>query len=245
MQKVFSTLSNMAPRKIAMILSGCGVYDGSEIYETTSLLIHLARKKADVSMFAPSTDQVQVINHASGEPMPETRNILIESARLARGQVNALANLQAADFDALVFPGGFGAAKNLSSFAMDGADMTVHEGIIRVVKEFYNSKKPMCFACISPIIACRLIKGCKVTFGMNDDEKQYPYTINTSQVANQFGARVESKDVNQVCIDQENMIISSPAFMKNTDIHSVYEGLGGLVDHLYTMLSQVNEPSAK
>ena len=117
----------MSGKKVALILSGCGVYDGSEVTEVVSCLIHLSRAGVEVSMFAPNVSQMQVIDHTTGEEVKDTtRNVLVESARIARGSIKALDECSADDYDAIIIPGGFGAAKNLSDFAVKGAELTVH-----------------------------------------------------------------------------------------------------------------------
>ena len=121
-------------KKIAIILSGCGVYDGAEIHETVLTLLRLSQQGAQVQCFAPDKPQMHVINHLTGEEMPEQRNVLVESGRITRGQSRDVRELKAADFDALIMPGGFGVAKNLSDFAVKGADCTVDADVLAAIK---------------------------------------------------------------------------------------------------------------
>uniref|UniRef100_A0A2K5WTA1 Glutamine amidotransferase class 1 domain containing 3 n=1 Tax=Macaca fascicularis TaxID=9541 RepID=A0A2K5WTA1_MACFA len=130
--------------KVALVLSGCGVYDGTEIHEASAILVHLSRGGAEVQIFAPDVPQMHVIDHTKGQPSEsESRNVLTESARIARGKITDLAKLSAANHDATIFPGGFGAAKNLSTFAVDGKDCKVNKEVERVLKEFHQAGKPI------------------------------------------------------------------------------------------------------
>ncbi|XP_024095091.3 glutamine amidotransferase-like class 1 domain-containing protein 3, mitochondrial isoform X3 [Pongo pygmaeus] len=130
--------------RVALVLSGCGVYDGTEIHEASAILVHLSRGGAEVQIFAPDVPQMHVIDHTKGQPSEgESRNVLTESARIARGKITDLANLSAAHHDAAIFPGGFGAAKNLSTFAVDGKDCKVNKEVERVLKEFHQAGKPI------------------------------------------------------------------------------------------------------
>nr|XP_023486035.1 ES1 protein homolog, mitochondrial isoform X2 [Equus caballus] len=142
-----AALHGSAPRpgpKVALVLSGCGVYDGTELHEASAILVHLSRGGAEVQIFAPDVPQMHVIDHTKGQPAEsETRNVLTESARIARGKITDLARLSAANHDAAIFPGGFGAAKNLSTFAIDGKDCKVNKDVERVLKEFHEAGKPI------------------------------------------------------------------------------------------------------
>ncbi|XP_069109977.1 glutamine amidotransferase-like class 1 domain-containing protein 3, mitochondrial [Argopecten irradians] len=136
--------SGVMSSKVAVILSGCGVYDGTEVHEASATLVHLSRGGAEVSMFAPNVEQMHVVNHTKGEPMEPNRNVLVESARIARGKIDALSNLDSSKFDAIIFPGGFGAAKNLCTFAVDGAEnMKVDTDVKRVIGDFHKENKPI------------------------------------------------------------------------------------------------------
>ena len=157
-------------KTIAVVLSGCGVYDGAEIHEAVLTLLALDKAGATAKIYAPDIPQAHVIDHLKGEVAEgETRNVLVESARIARGKIEALSALSASDADALVFPGGFGGAKNLSTFAFDGSEMTVNDQVTRVVAEFREAKKPIGFICITPAFAAKLIPGVKITLGCEGD----------------------------------------------------------------------------
>src|SRR2546430_2845880 len=143
--------------KVGVVLSGCGVIDGSEIQEAVSILIALDRRGAQMICMAPNTNQTEVTNHLTKKPDPHPRNILEESARIARRKIRDLATVKAADLDALVFPGGFGAAKNLSNFASAGANCTVHPEVQRLVSDMHAAKKPIGLACIAPVLAAKIL----------------------------------------------------------------------------------------
>ncbi|XP_023376905.1 ES1 protein homolog, mitochondrial isoform X1 [Pteropus vampyrus] len=152
-----AALHGSAPRpgpRVALVLSGCGVYDGTELHEASAVLVHLSRGGAEVQIFAPDVPQMHVIDHTKGQPSEsESRNVLTESARIARGKITDLAQLSAANHDAAIFPGGFGAAKNLSTFAVDGKDCKVNRDVERVLKEFHTAGKP-----IGPVVRPALIR---------------------------------------------------------------------------------------
>ncbi|XP_044293658.1 glutamine amidotransferase-like class 1 domain-containing protein 3A, mitochondrial isoform X2 [Varanus komodoensis] len=156
-------------KRVALVLAGCGVFDGSEIHEASAALVHLSRAGAEVKMFAPNIEQKDVVDHLKGHPSKEKRNVLVESARLARGNIQDLAELRVDEFDAIVFPGGFGVAKNLCSWAEEGKDCTVNELVKSTLEAFHSAKKPLGLCCISPVLAAKVFPGCEVTVGHNNN----------------------------------------------------------------------------
>jgi enhancing lycopene biosynthesis protein 2 len=232
-------------RNVAVVLSGCGVYDGSEIHEASACLVHLSRHSASVRIFAPDIPQKQVINHLTGEAMPETRNVLTESARIARGgqNISSLDKLQVNQFQAIILPGGFGAAKNLSTFAFDGDQMTVNDQLAKILKDFLHSKKPIGMCCISPVIAAKLFPGVKLTLGKmknlseNEAKNVFPYS-GAVMSARQMGADTQECDINEVCVDDKNRLITTPAFMKNASFHEVYDGVGLMVEKVIQLIDK-------
>eukprot|EP00745_Piridium_sociabile_P037826 TRINITY_DN69011_c0_g1_i2.p1 TRINITY_DN69011_c0_g1~~TRINITY_DN69011_c0_g1_i2.p1 ORF type:complete len:276 (+),score=65.31 TRINITY_DN69011_c0_g1_i2:66-830(+) len=211
--------------KVAVVLSGCGVYDGSEIHEASAALVHLSRQGADVAIFAPDVDQMHVINHTKGEPMEQKRNVLQESARIARGKIDTLSALNASDFDAVVFPGGFGAAKNLSTFAVDGTAMKVNPDVERVLKEFHGAKKPIGLCCIAPVLAAKVLPGCEVTVGSDQEEGgKWPYAGTAGAIGSMDSTHVK-KDVTECHVDSANKIVTTPAFMCETALFKIYDGI--------------------
>ncbi len=214
-------------KRIAVILSGCGVFDGSEIYESVITLLRLDQNGAKYQCFAPDIPQHHVINHVTGEEMPESRNVLVEAARLARGNIRDLAECQAADYDALIVPGGFGAAKNLSDFALTGADMTVQADVSNAVQAFAGAKKPVGLICIAPAMAGKLFgKGVRCTIG-NDGE--------TAEAIQMTGAEHVDCPVHDIVVDEEHKLVTTPAYMLAGSISEAATGINRLVDKILEM----------
>jgi len=218
-------------KNVAIVLSGCGVYDGSEIVEATSCAIQLLKNHAQISFFAPNVDQMHVVNHLTGEIQPDTRNVLQESARIARGKISALDTLRACDFDAIVFPGGFGAAKNLSNFATHDTNMEVNKDVERVVRDFVEGKKPIGFVCIAPIIAAKLLPGVQITLGLEEKSNLWPYS-GSAVSAKLLGAKTVPKDIFEVQVDKNYRVVTSPAFMKEAKYSEVFDGIGKMIKEL-------------
>ncbi|MBN94911.1 MAG: isoprenoid biosynthesis protein ElbB [Deltaproteobacteria bacterium] len=207
-------------KKVGVVLSGCGVYDGAEIHEAVLTLLALQREGADVLMTAPDKEQMHVINHLTGDVMEESRNVLVEAARIARGNITPLAQVKAEDLDAVVFPGGFGAAKNLSSFAVAGTEMTVDEDVTRLVAEMREAHKPIGLICISPTIGAKLIPGVKLTVGA---------ACEASEAMESLGAHHEVTDVAGITVDDEHKVVSTGAYMLGPWVADVARGIDKLV----------------
>lgn len=223
-------------KKVAVILSGCGVFDGAEIHEAVISLLALARQGAAVQCFAPNVAQLHVINHLTGEVSEgESRNVLVEAARICRGQIKDVAELDAADYDALLVPGGFGAAKNLCDFAIKGSDCEVIPDVVRVIKDFHKSKKPIALCCIAPVLAARVLgtrmngPGCRVTIGTDAQTANAIATMGSENIA---------KAVRDVCVDEPNRLITTPAYMYDATAFEVFEGIGKMIDTLTAMLNR-------
>lgn len=227
--------SSASSHNVAVILAGTGVYDGSEVHEASAAWVHLSRAGAQVSMFAPDIKQMHVVDHTKGEPMTEDRNVLTESARIARGNVKSLTELLAKDFDAVIIPGGFGAAKNLSSFATSGPDMTVLPDVERVLKEFHDAKKPIGLCCIAPVLAAKVFPGCEVTLGCPDEGDKWPFA-GACGAAEAMGATHVKKNVNEIHTDENNRIVTTPAFMCNTAVHEIFDGVGAMVNKVLSLV---------
>ena len=225
--------------KVAVVLSGCGVFDGSEIHEAVGLLYHLSRAGAAYDCFAPDKDQAHVINHAKGEEAAgETRNVLVESARIARGAIQPLATLDASGYDALFLPGGFGAAKNLCTFAFDGAACSVDPDIERVIKAFHDAGKPVGCCCIAPVIPAKVLgteaggPGCAVTIGDDEGAAGAIAAMGSSNVV---------KPVTEAHVDASNNLVSAPAYMYgDAPIHEVIDGIGAMVT---STLARIGTPA--
>ncbi|NNJ18553.1 isoprenoid biosynthesis glyoxalase ElbB [Pseudomonas putida CSV86] len=211
-------------KKVAVILSGCGVYDGAEIHESVITLLRLDQRGAQVQCFAPNIAQRHVINHLTGEEMPETRNVLVESARIARGEIKDLGEADVNDFDALIVPGGFGAAKNLSSFAVDGPGCSVHPDVLALAEAFAEAGKPVGLICISPALAAKIYgPGVVCTIGNDAD---------TSAAIVKMGGTHEECDVHDIVEDTQRKLVSTPAYMLAQSISDAASGINKLVDRV-------------
>ncbi|MDG9667492.1 isoprenoid biosynthesis glyoxalase ElbB [Hahella sp. CR1] len=212
---------------IAVVLSGCGYLDGAEIYESVITLLALDSNDAKYQCFAPDINLVQVVNHISGEPVPEaSRNVLLESARLARGDIKELSELNPDEFDALIFPGGFGAAKNLSTFAVDGVDMKILPQVERVAKAFAEAGKPAGYVCIAPTMIPHIYgAGVKCTIGDNRD---------VAGAIESMGGQHVNCAVDDVVVDEERKVVSTPAYMLAGRISEAATGIEKLVRQILT-----------
>jgi enhancing lycopene biosynthesis protein 2 len=192
--------------KVGIMLSGCGVFDGTEIYEAAYTVLALEAEGADVLFIAPDVEQMHVIDHAAGQPAEgEKRSVAVEAARIARGPVKDAAKVEASHLDALVFPGGFGAAKNLSNFAVKGPSCTVQKDVERLIKDMYMAGKPLGFMCIAPVIAAKVLgNGVKLTIG---EDPQVAEAINA------MAATHVEKPVDEICVDETQKVVSAPAYM--------------------------------
>ncbi|MGI0119472.1 isoprenoid biosynthesis glyoxalase ElbB [Zooshikella sp. RANM57] len=209
-------------KRVAVILSGCGVFDGAEIYESVLTLLHLDKANVHYQCFAPDIPQQHVINHLSGEVVEgETRQVLVEAARIARGDIKSLSALREGDFDALIFPGGFGAAKNLCSFATEGQAMQVQPEVLEVCQRFAKATKPVGLICIAPVLAAK-IYGDKVKCTIGHDTA-------TAEAINAMGAQHVPCNVDDVVIDEQHKLVTTPAYMLAQRINEASAGIEKLV----------------
>ena len=208
--------------KIGVLLSGCGVMDGSEIHEAVITLLALDKEGMEYICIAPDKEQTQVINHITNQPQSEKRNILIESARIARGNIKDIKTVKAIEIDALIMPGGFGAACNLSSFAKDGANAQIMPEVENLLKELHKLKKPIGAICIAPVILARV-------FGKEAIEITIGTDKNTADALEQMGAKHINKNADEVVIDQKNLIVTTPAYMLGKGPKEVEAGITKLV----------------
>lgn len=211
--------------RVAVCLSGCGVKDGSEIHEAVLTLLALDQAGAEIVCCAPNIEQAQVINHLKGEPAPgEKRNVLVEAARIARGNIKDLAQMKAADIDALIFPGGLGAAKNLCTFADQGPQCQVNPEVERLIGEMLAAHKPIGAICIAPAMLARVVgkKQVRARITIGSDPA-------TSSALEKMGVQHEPC-VSTACItDEQNKIVSTPAYMLGKGPAEIYEGIRKLV----------------
>lgn len=217
--------------KVGVILSGCGVYDGSEIYESVLTLLALDRAGAEVVCMAPDREQFHVINHLNGDEVKEEkRNVLVEAARLARGKVVDIATVEAASLDALILPGGFGAAKNLCDFAVSGPECSVDPGVEELIGEVQRAGKPIGFICIAPAIAAKVLGSAKVELTIGTDP-------DTAAGLEAMGAIHRECDVGGIVVDSKNKVVSTPAYMLGERISEVAEGIDKLVAEVLKLAS--------
>ncbi|MBI2926654.1 MAG: isoprenoid biosynthesis glyoxalase ElbB [Verrucomicrobia bacterium] len=216
-------------KKVAVILSGCGVFDGAEIHESVLVLVALDRANAQIVCAAPDVPQHHVINHLTKQVAAnETRNVLVESARIARGNIVALDKLKVEEIDAVILPGGFGAAKNLCTFALENEKFAVHPQVARVLQEAHKLGKPLGFVCIAPAIAAKLFGPQKVEFTVGTDAA-------TAGALAASGGEHVSCNVRNVVIDRRLKIVSTPAYMLAQRISEAEAGISKLVQAVLEM----------
>ncbi|HEY9078467.1 isoprenoid biosynthesis glyoxalase ElbB [Magnetovibrio sp.] len=219
-------MSNSA--NVAVVLSGCGVFDGAEIHESVFTLLALDRRGARYQCFAPDIDQAHVVNHLTHQIADgESRNVLVESARIARGAIKPLSQFNAQDFDALAFPGGFGAAKNLSTFAFDGADCTVDPDVERALKDMVAAGKPIAALCITPAVVAKVLKGADVTIGQDPG---------TAKAIEAMGAHHTPTEHKGVVIDPNYKLVTAPCYMLDSTISQIADGADAAMEVLLGMV---------
>ncbi len=217
----------MSNKKVAVILSGCGVYDGAEIYESTLVLLALDKAGIDYQCLAPNIEQMHVIDHRTGETMAESRNVLTEASRINRGSVHPMSEANADDFDAIIVPGGFGVAKNLSDFAVEGSECSVLPEFAQLLQSFRDQKKPIGMICIAPALLPKILgTGVSCTIGHD--------AATAGQIDHMGGVHI-SCDVDNVVIDHEHKVVSTPAYMEAQSISQAAEGIFKLVDKVLSM----------
>jgi len=210
-------------KKVALVLSGCGVFDGAEIYESVLTLLRLHQRGANVQAFAPDEAQMHVVNHLTGAVSEgESRNVLVESARIMRGDIKPLAEANADEFDALIVPGGFGAAKNLCNYATDGTSLRVQEDFLVLARSFAEASKPIGLICIAPVMAAAIFgEGVECTIGQDQE---------TATAISDMDATHCPCSVEEIHIDKVKKLVTTPAFMLAEDIGQAAEGINRLVD---------------
>ena len=207
-------------KKFAIILSGCGVFDGAEIHEATLSMLAIKMQGADYEIFAPDIKQHHVINHITGDEMQEERNVLIESARIARGEISPLSAFNAEEVDALLIPGGFGAAKNLSDFAFKGADAGVHIQVKDAIQEMHRMGKPIGALCIAPALIALTLDNIDLTIGNDKD---------TIEALEALSAHHLETDHGEVVHDKEDNIFTTPCYMLDANIVEIAIGAENIV----------------
>lgn len=214
--------------KIGVLLSGCGVYDGTEIQEAVLSLLAIAEEGYEVQCIAVNKNQHHVIDHTSGEEMPQSRNMLVEAARIARGNVLDIAAVQPADLDALLIPGGFGNAKNFTDWAFQGPEGQILPEVKLLLVNMYNIGKPIIALCVSPVVLAKAFEGsgAKLKMTLGSDQEVSPYDIPAfNQGIEKTGAVAEMKTVAEILIDHENKIITAPCYMMDATIVEIRENI--------------------
>lgn len=217
------------PRTVGVILSGCGFKDGAEIYESVLILLTLDRMGLKALCMAPDIEQAKVINYVTGKETSERRNVLVESARLARGEITDIAKVKAESLDALILPGGFGAALNLSDFASKGAKATVNADVARLVGDVHKQGKPICAICIAPAVIARVLGEEHPVLTIGNDEE-------TAAAIEAFGANHETCGVRDFVVDKQRKIVTTPAYMLGPSIAHVAEGIEKAVRETVAMI---------
>lgn len=209
---------------IAIILSGCGNRDGSELQETLSLMLAIDRRGWQYQCFAPDGEYT-VVSHLDGSEDGRQRDIFVESARIARGNIKPLAAYRPDDYDALALPGGMGAARNLSTFAFDGPSMRVRPDVERAILDTYKLRKPILAMCIAPMVLAKVLgkQGVKLTLGQ---------PCPPADIARQLGANIEYCNPTDVCVDSQHRVFTTPAYMVATRISEIFEGADNLIECL-------------
>jgi enhancing lycopene biosynthesis protein 2 len=207
-------------KKFAVVLAGCGVSDGAEIHEATITMLAIMKNGASYEMYAPDIEQYHVINHLTGKEMPEKRNVLVESARIARGKIKPLSYFDARSVDAIIFPGGFGVAKNLCTFAFEGAACEVNPEVASAIRAMDKLGKPIGALCISPVIVAKLLGNVELTIG--DDP-------GTTAAVEKMGAKHRKTSHGEVIIDEKRNVFTTPCYMLDASILDIAEGAENIV----------------
>ncbi|XP_077416386.1 ES1 protein, mitochondrial [Vanacampus margaritifer] len=230
---------------VAVVFSGCGWLDGTDVHEGVYTMYHLSRNGARFQMFAPNQQQTQVVDHVKKQPVSgDNRNMMVESARFSHNegmmQMQDLSKLDVDAFDAVIFPGGHGVIKNLSSFVKDGKDCKLHQDVERVLKDFHRLQKPIGLSSTAPVLACRVLPSLEVTMGYERDDKslwgKWPHT-NMVQAVKSMGARHSVREPYEAHVDEKNKVVSTPSFMWETELHYhyIFDGIGNMVKHVMRM----------
>lgn len=217
----------MGKKTIAVLLSGCGHQDGAEIHEATLTLWAIHKNGADYRCFAPNIMQHHVLNHISGQEMDEQRNVLIESARIARGKVEDLADFDAATVDALLIPGGVGAAKNLCTYAFDGPQCTVNKDAEQAIRAMYQAEKPIGALCIAPVLLAKLLDDITLTIGQDET---------TAANIREMGGNHAAGGIGEIIVDRQNKIVSTPCYMLDSRVDQIADGADALIQAVLEFL---------
>ena len=218
-------------KKVGVLLSGCGVNDGAEIHESVLTMLFLDKAGVEMILMAPNIDQMHVINHYTGQEMEDYRNVLVESSRIARGEIKDMAEVSGNDLDALVIPGGFGVAKNLCDYAMAGPECSVNPDVYRLIAELRLMEKPIGAICIAPVMMAKVLgeqeESANMTIG-------YDETTSTDILS--MGSKHVECPVSEMIIDKEKKIVTTPAYMEAKSIKEAADGIEKLINQILSMI---------
>jgi enhancing lycopene biosynthesis protein 2 len=223
-------------KQVGVVLAGCGFMDGAEIYESVLTLLALDRRDIPYQCLAPDIPQMHVVNHLSGKPTDEKRSVLIESARLARGNIQPLDNSWIDRLDAVIFPGGFGAAKNYCDYAIKGDACSMNPIVESFILRCVEVRKPIGVICIAPLILARALKGTSIHPTLTAGAKS-----NAAYSIESFGSKHQTCSVTDIIVDDEYKIVSTPAYMYNTRIADVAKGIDELVNQVVAFIEETNQ----
>lgn len=226
-------------KKIGVLLHGSGVFDGSEIHESVFTLLAIAEAGAEAVCFAPNVNQHHVLNHTTGEEMPETRNVLVESARIARGNIKDIADIQASELDGLVMPGGFGTAKNITKWAFEGPNGPILESVKNLIVELVAQGKPIAGLCMSPTTIAKALEGtayhAHLTVGTPNEASPYEIAAISAGMES-IGQVATMASVREIVVDEKLKIVTAPCYMMEANIVEVRDNIKQAVDALITLM---------
>lgn len=225
--------------KIGVLLSGCGVYDGAEIHESVLTLLAIEEIGATAVCISVNKDQHHVINHATGDEMKEMRNILVESARIARGDIHDITKIAPADIDALVIPGGFGSAKNFTNWAFNGPDGDILPEVKLLLVNMINVGNPVAALCVSPVVIAKALEGSGIhpNLTIGSDKEGSPYDIKGfSDGLEKTGMTTEMKTVKEILVDSENKIVTAPCYMMDASVLDIRNNVKSAVEALRDLI---------
>lgn len=226
-------------KKIGVLLSGCGVYDGAEIQEAVFTLLAIEEAQAEAVCIGIDKNQHHVVNHTNGSEMPETRNMLVEAARIARGKIADISKIDPADIDALVIPGGFGSAKNFTKWAFSGPTGDILPEVKLLIVNLINIGKPICALCVSPVVVAKALEGSKIqakmTIGSTEASSEYDISAFKAGLAS-VGATTENKLITEIAIDTENKIVTAPCYMMETSLVELRNNIKMAVDETIRLI---------
>lgn len=217
----------MPNKTIAVILSGCGHQDGSEIHEATMTLWAIHKNGAEYQCFAPNINQYHVLNHITGKEMAEQRNVLVESARIARGQITDLAKFNSDEVDGLVIPGGFGAAKNLCTYAFDGPACSVNPDVKKAIMAMHGAQKPIGALCIAPVLLAKVLGDVELTIGQDET---------TAENITRMGARHITTWQGEIAVDTANKVVTTPCYMLDSRVDQIGQGADNVIAALLDLM---------